>query len=433
MLWRHVQFVVLGLMSALAVDLHGAQSSFPPIDEAHAPPALVRSVRMVPDPDGPAVEIVTTRPLSPDITLVENPVRLVVDLNKTILPVSKAIPFHNDAVTGVRVNQFQKSPPITRIVVDLTRPIGYSWDAAGNRLMIRLRANPIQTPATASPSAGATTLVPAHTSSGSVVTSQGGTSGGSAISAGIDVALLRLPRGGEVRVCPGTTVSVTYSQSGRDLMLGMSTGALETDYSLGAAADSILTPDFRILMAGPGDFHYAISADSRGNTCVRALPGNTASVIVSELMGDKTYQVKPAEQAFFPLGRLTNVGRAIPPDCGCPSATVQVLRTAETPTGPPGSSQPAAPQVAVADPGITDLPPPQKNAVHVAVDAPFVFRANEPSAAPPAPAKEIAGLAMTYALPPEPLEVTVLPPPPPTPKSQGFFGKVKGFFSGIFR
>ena len=147
---RAAKFAVMAL---LAVALAVAQTSFPPIDEVHAPPALVRSVAMVPDPDGPAIEIVTTRPMSPDITLVENPERLVVDLNKAILPAAKVIPFHNEAITGVRVNQFQKSPPITRIVVDLKKPIGYSWDAAGNRLMIRLRSSPIQVPALTSPTA----------------------------------------------------------------------------------------------------------------------------------------------------------------------------------------------------------------------------------------------------------------------------------------
>ena len=298
---RPAKFAGMGLLFLLAVDLGAAQSSFPPIDEAHAPPALVRSVAMVPDPDGPAIEIVTTRPLSPDITLVENPERLVVDLNKAIVTAATTIPFRNEEITGVRVSQFQRTPPITRIVVDLKKPIGYSWDAAGNRLMIRLRSSPIQIPALSAPAA-ATSLVPARSSSGTVVTSTRGP-GGSSISAGAEKAILRLPRGGEVDVCPGTTVSVTYSTSGRDLMLGMSTGTLETDYSLGAAADSILTPDFRILMAGPGDFHYAISADSRGNTCVRALAGNTASVIVSELMGDKIYQVKPPDQCSQPGSR----------------------------------------------------------------------------------------------------------------------------------
>ena len=75
---RAAKFAVMAL---LAVALTVAQTSFPPIDEVHAPPALVRSVAMVPDPDGPAIEIVTTRPMSPDITLVENPDRRVVELH----------------------------------------------------------------------------------------------------------------------------------------------------------------------------------------------------------------------------------------------------------------------------------------------------------------------------------------------------------------
>jgi hypothetical protein len=429
---RRGQFVLLGMISLLAVEGTLAQSPVSPVEERRAAAAVVRSVRLVPDPDGQAVEVVATRPINPDITLVENPTRLVIDLNKAILPTAQVIGFHSDAISGLRVNQFQNNPPITRIVVDLKQPIGYSWDAAGNRLMIRLRTSPIQTADPAATPMGATSLHSASSSPGTVVAAEGGTSGGSTVSAGTEVAVLRLPRGGEVHVCPGTTVSVTYSKTGRDLMLGMSTGALETDYSLGAAADSILTPDFRILMAGPGDFHYAISADSRGNTCVRGLPGNTASVIVSELMGDKIYQVKASEQAYFPLGRLANAASKSSADCGCPVATVPGVKSVEALSGPSVSSQPAAPHTAVADPGIAELPPPDKNAVQIAVDAPFVFRASDLQQAAAAPIKEIAGLPVTYALPPEQLEVTVLPPPPPAPKARGFFGKVKGFFSGIF-
>ena len=89
---------------------------------------------------------------------------------------------------------------------------------------------------------------------GSVELASGGTRvmSGSYVDAGDSTALLKLDRGGEVRVCPHTSLSVATSPSGRDLMLGISTGAMETHYNVLASADSIVTPDFRILLAGPG-------------------------------------------------------------------------------------------------------------------------------------------------------------------------------------
>ena len=457
------QFVAFLLLLALltagyAAPQSGKPASFPPIDEASAPAALVRSVQMVPGPEGAAVEIITTRPLVPVINLLDGPARLVIDLPKSVIPARRRIAFRSAQVRDVRVDQYEKDPPTVRIVVDLVKSCRYSWDAAGNRLMIRMYPPAADEPRAASAEPVAPTLVPVSRDRGTVLP-QSRLAPGASVMAGADTTVLRLSRGGEVRVCPGTTVSVSSSQDGRDLMLGMSTGALETHYTLDASADSVITPDFRILMAGPGAFHYAISADSRGNTCVRALPGNAGSAIVSELMGNGVYQVKPTEEVVFRGGTLKQIDTAVPQDCGCPESSVNVLRTASAPspaavappldTGAEGAplvaAQPEAlpgqAEVAENGPETARLPASHPNDVHVEVDAPFVFRATDPQPPQPPTRAEIAALPPVSSGRSEPVEIMVLPPPqelPAIPAAQahaghpGFFGKIKHFFAGFF-
>ena len=255
---------------------------------------------------------------------------------------------------------------------------------------------------------------------------------GSYVSAGDDTAVLKLDRGGEVRVCPHTSLSVATSQTGRDLLLGLSVGGMETHYTVSATADSIVTPDFRILLAGPGRFDFAIEAGKSGDTCVRALPGNSSSLIVSELMGDATYQVKPAERLVFHKGRVSDTDHDTA-DCGCVSAP-PVLRAEAAPSEPnPASAPPEPPR------------PKAQPPVHIEVDAPFVFRADDPSASP----SPLEG-AITLHIARDPPQIVVLPPPPKVqatttnvpppvaPKSAAekskprFFGRVKAFFASIF-
>jgi hypothetical protein len=433
------QLAVVLLLAAMAVGIGSAQIT--PVSPASST-ARIRSVKVIPGSEGPAVEIITTRPIAPQIITLQNPSRLVIDLPEAYLPSRKNIDFRSDEIQGIRVNQFQNTPPITRLVVDLVKPIGYSWDAAGNRLMIRLR--PLEqkiAPETSVAHNVAPALVPIGPGgSGALVQTTQRTDGGSVLTAGADTAIMHLPRGGEIRVCPGTTVSVNYSQNGRDMLLAMNKGSFEAHYSLETSADSVMTPDFRIAFAGPGEFHYAISADSHGNTCVRSLPGNTASAIVSELMGDGTYQVKQTEQIEFHAGQITTRNASTPPDCGCPITTVPILTTAVTPPSGPNSTGQSnletAQQLAAAGSATPALPPPDKNQVHVQVDAPFVFRATDPPI-PAAPFREVARLSLVYSMRPAPLEVMVLPPPPQEvavkSRNNGFFGKLKGFFAAIFR
>jgi hypothetical protein len=426
--------------------------------------AEVRSVTVVPDDTGPTLAINSSGPLTPKLQVVESPLRLVIDVPGLMQStVRKRIPFRNEQIKGIRISQNQSDPPVTRIVVDLAGPVRYTWDALGNRLNIRLRpdeaaaAKPLSVPAF---TAGQQPIaVPyAEGSGGTLVEAGSRVASGSSITAKEETAVLRLSRGGEVRVCPGTTVSVSTSQTGKDLLLGMSTGAMETHYRLEESSDSVLTPDFRIVLPGPGEFDFAISADSHGNTCIGAMPGSSSSVVVAELLGSGTYEIKPNEEILFRQGRLDTVEHPEGP-CGCPARQEPMLSAAAT-SGPvvpeenagtkfqlggstdlqPRSDTPATTPLTNSGTGSSETQPgPQAKSgeMQVQLEAPLVFSGREVAqarqhAAPPAPTTAASALPLTSKLADPLPAVVVLPPATDKPKSKGFFGRLKGMFSAIF-
>jgi hypothetical protein len=292
---------------------------------------------------------------------------------------------------------------------------------------------------------------------GSVIFANSGTSvlSGSSIQAGAQAASLKLDRGGSVLVCEGTKLSVTSSQNGRELLFSLNSGNLELNYPLGAEADTLLTPDLRLLMPGPGTVHVAVRVTPQGDTCVQSLPWNVSAVVVSETMGDATYQVKPDEAVLFRGGRLGDSSKS-KQNCGCPtSPPVQVAKAAPPPppaaqpksaapmgsapvvsASTPGQAKPGEP-MASAPPSPTPPPPEQ----HLAVAAPFVYRASDPI---PDLTENVAILRLENDKVIQ-LEPTVLPPASAKKKapqnttqtaqkaqSHGFFSKIGSFFAAIF-
>ena len=464
--------MLLALLVARAWSQDPAAAATPQSAASTKPAAaVVTSVRVVHERGIPAVEVVSTHPLVPTIQPLDSPPRLVIELsNARMGPLQKRIPVLQENILTIRNEQYQRNPPIMRIVLDLLVPYAYTWDAAGNRLMVRLKPpeDPNASKKTASqppqmmsmaPDA-APLAVPVSSGVGEVVLAGSRFAAGSSLTAGSETAVLRLARGGEVHVCPGTTLSLTPSKNANDLMLGMGTGALEMHYALRDSADTVLTPDFRILFAGPGEFHYAISSDSHGNTCVRGLNGNTSPATVSELIGDRIYQVQPTEQAVFHTGRIDKVDSQVPLECGCPPP-VPVLRTGNTPARLSSDSDLPA-NVALArespkpenftrksDAGNegaqalssgpeTQPVPSQSDDVHVTVDAPLVFHGKSPTPAPPVPTDEAATLpVMESSARPTSLDANVQPPPAPSSEAKaehgGLVRRIKGFFAAIFR
>jgi len=435
------------------------------------PPRVIQSVRMVHEKGAPAVEILSSGSVIPEIMTLDSPPRIVIDLpNSRLGPVQKRIRIQKENITAIRVNQYSTNPPVTRIVLDLLAPYGHSWDGAGNRLMVRLKpaedvdigkkqesGQPMSAPGFAlTPDAA---VVPVVVGAAPSAIDASRLSAGSSVTAGSDTTILHLPRGGEVRVCPGTTLSVSSSPSKRDLMFGMGTGAIEMHYALKASADAVLTPDFRIMFAGPGEFHFAISADSHGNTCVRTLRGNTSSAIVAELMGDRMYQVKPTDQIVFHSGQIDKVDGDVPLECGCPPPRSVLTTDAPPAQIVPGSEPPEAVLGAGSTGNLTanhtgnssaagtrltngpetaPLPASQPSDVHVQVDAPLVFSAKDraektaPAAAQAPP--EVPPDQSTQR--PAHVDPVIQPAPPVEPKKKtdhpGFFHRVGKFFSAIF-
>lgn len=435
--------------------------------------AVVKSFRLVQEKDGQAVEILSTKPLVPSIQAISDPARIVIDLpNATLEAQSKGVlqrvEVNADQITALRANQFQASPPITRIVVDLQAPRTFTWDAAGNRLVVHLGKSPgevaaaVAAPTIAGLRSATSPVVASVRAAGPLSLAGNAGSVGSTIAAAADTAIVRLSSGGEVRVCPGTTLSVTPSQNRHNLMLSLNTGAMEAHFALDASSDTVMTPDFRIQLVGPGEFHYAFSADAQGNTCVRALAGNTASAIVSELLGDRTYQVKATDQLVFRAGQLDRVDMAVPLECGCPPPHDAPMRVtselpiqtqshagapqiASTQSVTPSTPLPveAAPAVSAAPlqatPAPNNLP---ANDLHVQIEAPFVFHASGP---PPVAKADIAALPLATRPAEAPAVDAALPPPSQDaakssaadaaankPPSRGFFRRLGGFFSALF-
>ena len=146
--------------------------------------------------------------------------------------------------------------------------------------------------------------------------------------AGSGTSVLRLRQGGGT----GLPLLVGYvTPKRRDQMLRMNTGAhREAHYKLNASGGLNSDIQFRILLAGPGEFHYAVSADSRSNTCVPALPGNCN---VSSFAVGRGYPFKPPSGCVYPADTDLVDAAVFCHKCACHRRIPVNLASAQTAAG----------------------------------------------------------------------------------------------------
>jgi len=110
-----------------------------------AAPVELRDLVVKHEPGGLAVELRLSGPVTPRLSTLHTPARVVVDLPKTMLAASvRSIEVSGDGVKTVRASRGGHVPSTTRVVVDLARPLNYEIVPGGNNNWI-LKLHPVST------------------------------------------------------------------------------------------------------------------------------------------------------------------------------------------------------------------------------------------------------------------------------------------------
>ena len=97
----------------------------------------LQRVNVVQAPDGVHVEIVAKGSLTPNVTKLSSPARVLVELPETAVATSQnKVPFGSAGVKGVRIGMDGKNPPTTSVVVDLESPLAYEMNSSADGKLV---------------------------------------------------------------------------------------------------------------------------------------------------------------------------------------------------------------------------------------------------------------------------------------------------------
>ncbi len=230
-----------------------------------------------------------------------------------------------------------------------------------------------------------------------------------------------LPRRGVLRVCASTSVKLASDSSvpageTPGLMMAIDHGAVEASFATGRNSDILLTPDFRILIGGPGAAEVKVRLGQHGDTCVDNAGVNAPYVLVSSVFDGGAYRVQPGQRVMFQHGSLSEVVDQEKEPCGCPPDAKPESKDfplAQSAGLAPLTKAAPAPQAGVAEQG----KPPQT------MNEPLVYSAPKPDK------DEIVPSTPGPIAQPSPVPA---PGGPLAQKKPGFFKRVGGFFRRIF-
>jgi hypothetical protein len=243
------------------------------------------------------------------------------------------------------------------------------------------------------------------------------TSSGS-ITAGAETAQVTLPYRGTLRICASTTVKLATDASvpageTPGLLMAIDHGAIETSFATGRNADVVMTPDFRILIGGPGASELKVRLGEGGDTCIDNPGADAPYVVVTSLFDSGLYRVQPGQRVMFQHGSLREVVDQETEPCGCPAAPPSVAVNEFPLAQSEGLAPTPAPKAA----------PQQPGGLSPQAAAPLVYMGSNQA-------------AKTVPLPQQAAAVTPIPaaqaPAPAKKKKPGVFKRIGHFFGRLF-
>jgi Tfp pilus assembly protein PilP len=103
----------------------------------------LQKVSVVPGGDGIQIEIKSTQAVTPRLTKLTSPDRVLVELPETVLASAQnKISVGSAGVKGVRMGMDGKTPPTTSVVIDLEKPLAYELTpSSGGKLILTLHSD----------------------------------------------------------------------------------------------------------------------------------------------------------------------------------------------------------------------------------------------------------------------------------------------------